>query len=293
MFEKIRSIFSHGILGRYNIEREIARHPFYSISAARDRKTMRPALLKIYTPEGCDLETKLDRLYRVRPIADVLPEIKSRYIVETLEAEHSDARRVEALEFVTVPSLRERLDKKQLAAADFKNLVMHAGYGLAHLHSLGFVHRGLAPEGIAVADGGDAKLMDLSLMMDMAKAAISGTTVGPAGYVAPEVIARHGADVRSDVYALGAICYEMLCGVHLFPNARGYEGLLKMMNTRPATLSERGAEVHPELEAVVMKAVERHPRDRFASIDDMLKAFAAAPMPKKLGSNQSAPAYAA
>jgi serine/threonine-protein kinase len=130
-------------------------------------------------------------------------------------------------------------------------------------------------------------------MMDTAKAVSSGTTVGPVGYVAPEVIGRRGADARSDVYALGAICYEMLCGSHLFPNARGYEGLVRMMNTKPVSLAERGADCPAELEAVIMKAVEKRPADRFQTMDEMLAALAAAPVPRTLGLHTRTPAFAA
>jgi eukaryotic-like serine/threonine-protein kinase len=293
MFDKLKALFSHGILDKYMVERTVQKHSFYTVSAGRDRKTMHPVLLKVFTQEGAELEVKLDHLYRERPSAEVLPEIKSRYIVSTLEVGQCDGKRVEVLEFIAVPSLRDRMDKKQLATGDFKNLVTHVAYGLSYLHSLGFIHRGLAPEGIAVADGGDAKLTDLSLMMDAAKAAVSGTTIGPVGYVAPEVIARRGSDARSDVYSLGAVCYELLCGSHLFPNARGYEGLLRMMNTKPVPLTERGADVPTELEAVVMKAVERFPKDRFQTMDEMLAAFASAPAPRTLGNHPRTPAFAA
>jgi len=295
MFDRLKGIFSQGVSARYSVDRALYRHPFFTISAGREKKSMRPVLVKEYTREGRETEAKLDRHYRAKPLAKVLPEIRHEHIVTTIEAQHGESRRIEILENVTAPMLRALLDKGQFSAADFRNLVMAAGAGLAHLHSLGFVHRGLAPEGIAVGEDGNAKIMDLSLLMDQSHVGPNCTTVGPHGYVAPEVISRRGCDVRSDVYALGAVCYEILCGMHLFPNAHGYEGLVRMMNTKPATLSERGADVPAELEAVVMKAVERNPRDRYQTMDEMLAAFANAPEPHTIrpATRVTLPAFAA
>jgi serine/threonine-protein kinase len=295
MFARIKNIFSHGILSRYTMERAVGRHSFFTLHAGRDKRTMRPVTIKDYTPEGMEIEAKLDRMYRTRPLVDVLPQLKNPHIVTTIEAQAGKDRRLEVLEHLAAPTLREVLDRGGLTPADFKPLAISVASGLSYLHSLGFVHRGLAPEGIAVADGGQAKVIDLSLLMDQSRCGPNGTTVGPVGYLAPEVIARRGCDVRSDVYALGAVCYEILSGVHVFPNARGYEGLVRMMNTSPPALRERGADVPADLEAVIMKAVEKNPRDRFQTMGDLLVALMSAPAPHTLkpGTHVHAPAFAA
>ncbi len=291
MFERIKGIFSPGIHGRYKVEGTLMRHPFYDLESARERKTMRPVCIRDYTDEGLETEAKLDRLYRRRPLVDLLGEIHNPHIVHTFETEASAERRIEVIEHVSGETLRARMDRGTMSGEEFRGIVTALGEALVYLHSLGLLHRGLCPESVMIAKDGTAKILDLSLVMDVSLANAGGTVVGPVGYTAPEVIARRNADFTSDVYSLGSLMYEMLSGQRLHPNARGYEGLLRLMNSRPAPLSERNPQVSAALEAVVMQAVEKDPRRRWQSVDDMMTAFADAPAPARLGS--PAPAYAA
>ncbi len=291
MFEMLKNLLQGGLMARYQVESTVIRHQFFTIATARDKKTMRSVLFKTYTDEGMDVQAKLDATYRERPLSELLPEIVNRFIVRTIEVGKVKGRTVEVLEAGPTMTLREALDGKRLSTKAMKRVVMQVGEGLMYLHSRGLIHRGLSPEGIVVTDEGDAKIIDMSLVMDHSRTMHSGTMVGPHGYVGPEVIRRGPVDARSDVYSLGAICYEMLCGLLPFPRANGYEGLIKIINSRPVVLSERNDAVTPEMNKAVMKALERMPEDRYASVEEMLMKFAAAPLPKTV--HPRTPAFAA
>ncbi len=290
MLERLKSIFSSGILSKYEVTGKVKENHLYNLSSGRCRSSLRPVLIKEYTPEGIDVEKKLDALFRSRPLTDTLVSLRHPRIVRTLDAQANGTKRTEVFEAPGGASLLGALGRGELDPAGLLEAVIEAGEGIAHLHSLGLLHRMLTPEGIVVGSGG-AMVTDLSLLMDAEKAKYAGTMSGVTSYSAPEIIRRAPADVRSDVFSLGAVLYEGLGGMPIFANTAGFERLLRVMNSKAESISQHNAHVAPELEDVVMKAVARNPAERFATMGNFLEALRGAPAPEKLGFH--APAYAA
>lgn len=290
MFDRIKKLFSTGVLARYERTGKPVPGVLCGISTARCRRTLRPVLIKEYTHEGVAVEKKLDTLYRSRPLAELLPELHSRNIAATIEAEADDARRFEVLEAVSGPTLRELMDRAEMTPREFTNCIVQAGEGLSYLHSLNLVHRALTPGAIRVCGDG-AKIGGLSFLMDAHKSRQGSTMTGISPYSAPEVLRRAPVDTRSDIFSLGAILYEGVCGVPIFPHASGFERLLRVMNSKPDAPAGKNCFVSDDLAAVIMKAVANDPAERYARVDELLKALKAAPLPEKLGCH--APAYAA
>lgn len=281
MLERIRNLLGGGILSRYQADAVVLKHTFYTISVGREKKTLRPVLVKVYTDEGMEVQDKLDEKYRDKPLSEILPELSNRFVVKTIETGRAKGRRVEVLEAAPTTTLGERIGARNLSVKALRRAILQAGEGLMYLHSLGYVHRGISPDAIAVTPEGDAKIIDLSLLMDSQMTHAGGTMVGPSGYVAPEVIKRSAIDERCDIWALGAVCYEAFCGVKPFPNGHGYEALLKVINSKPQPLEERNRSVPADLNAVVMKALEKYPEHRYAKVEEMLTDFAAARLPDR------------
>ena len=290
MFDSIRKMFSNGILSAYERTGKPRRFSLYGISPGRSRKTLRPVLIKEYSEEGMEVEKKLDSLYRARPLAEILPELRNPHIASTLEAETTDTRRVEIIDPVPGPTLREIMGRGEMTPRDFIDCILQAARGLSHLHSLDLVHRGLTPDVITVGEAG-AKITDLSFLMDAGKAHHGSTMTGASRYSAPEILKRAPIDARSDIFSLGAILYEGVCGAPIFPHASGFERLLRVMNSKPDEPSEKNCFVNDQLNAVIMKAVAKNPAERYAAVDEFISALEAAPLPEKLGHH--APAYAA
>jgi serine/threonine-protein kinase len=291
MLDRIKNMFASGILTRYKPEATVMRQTFFTISAARDARSMRPVLVKIYTDEGMEVENKIDKAYRREPLGAILPGLVNRAIVKTIETGHAHGKNVEILEQVTMTTLRELMDSRRLTGKLFRRIITEVGEALSYLHHEGYIHRAISPDGIVVSTEGDAKIIDMSLIMDANLTVGGGTMVGPSGYVAPEIIRRGAVDARSDIYSLGVIMYEFLAGARPFPPGHGYEGLLKIINTKPLPLIERNPNVSRDLNDVVMKALARKAVDRFTTVDEMLAAFAAVPMPEH--NYTKAPSFAA
>ena len=144
---------------------------------------------------------------------------------------------------------------------------------LSHLHQRGVVHRDLKPENVLVTPSGGVKLLDFGIaLLDSARrltwASLSGT-LGTPDYMAPEQIRGRRGDSRTDVYGLGTVLYELLTGrlPYEAPNAAA---LLHAKTRRgPASLRQHRRDLSPAVEAVVLRAIARDPRDRYPGADEM------------------------
>lgn len=145
---------------------------------------------------------------------------------------------------------------------------------LAYLHACGIVHRDVKPGNILLTPAGRVRLIDFGIAHVTAarRLTISGltTSIGTPAYVAPEQMRRRAGDERSDIYALGTMLYQMLTGRLPYP-AGDWEALSRAKRfTAPAPMATFVPGIAPSLEAIVSKAMEPKPEDRYATAVDML-----------------------
>jgi eukaryotic-like serine/threonine-protein kinase len=144
---------------------------------------------------------------------------------------------------------------------------------LDYMHKHGIVHRDLKPENVMVDEDDKIKLIDFGIAMKEDARRITHASVTPAlgtpDYISPEQVKGQRGDQRSDVYAMGAMLYEMLTGQPPFtgPNP------LAVMNERllidPKAARELNPEISPEIEEVLFRALERDPRHRYSTANEM------------------------
>ena len=137
---------------------------------------------------------------------------------------------------------------------------------LHYAHTRGVVHRDIKPSNILLTQDGDVRIVDfgIALVADSDISRLEGVAGSPA-YMSPEQVQGLELDSRSDLYSVGAVCYEMLCGQRPF-RAGGLAKLLKqVVQGGPEPLRQVRAGIPEELEAVVMRALERDPAQRYTS----------------------------
>jgi serine/threonine-protein kinase len=209
-----------------------------------------------------------DQMARFEREIQVQARLHHPNIVALYNALRNGDTTVLVMEFVEGQSLRSMLEAGALpvpTAVDFTSQVLSA---LACAHAAGIIHRDVAPSNIIVTPDGVAKLTDFGLARGMTdpRLSSSGAPLGSPWYMSPEQVKGAGAvDARTDIYAMGAVFYEMLTGEKLFEAEGAYAVMRAHVEAEPPRPSSRNPKVPAALDDVVLKALSKDPASRFAS----------------------------
>jgi hypothetical protein len=169
------------------------------------------------------------------------------------------------------------LRQKTLDPGTVLGLLRQLASALVCFHQAGIVHRDIKPGNVLVDKSGNAVLTDLGLAKDVSGAGKSGytsegTTLGTPAYMAPELIQRAlYADIRSDIYSLGALAYHALSGSPPFKGESVYDFITAILSEVPLPLSEAAPGVPPELSRIVDRMLQKDPKARFQTPEELLK----------------------
>jgi eukaryotic-like serine/threonine-protein kinase len=146
---------------------------------------------------------------------------------------------------------------------------------MVYMHSQGVVHRDLKPENILVTHEGRIKIMDFGIALDESARRLTwsglSSTIGTPDYMAPEQVSGRRGDVRTDIYSLGVILYEMLTGNLPYSGPNVYTVMRSKTSEDPQPPSAFKSDIDPHLEEILLHAIERSPRDRYASAQELLE----------------------
>jgi eukaryotic-like serine/threonine-protein kinase len=152
--------------------------------------------------------------------------------------------------------------------------------GLAAAHAKGLVHRDLKPENVFLLEDGQVKILDFGLVRQVGPETASGATetsartdagvvMGTIGYMAPEQVRGQTVDARADIFALGAVLYEMLSGRRAFQGETAADSMTAILSHDPPDLAGVATDLPPALDRIVRHCLEKNPTERFQSARDM------------------------
>jgi eukaryotic-like serine/threonine-protein kinase len=278
----------------YVIERELGGGGMSRVFVARETALDRRVVVKVLPPE-LSAAVSVERFRREITLSAGL---QHPHIVPVLATGVSDGMPYFTMPYVEGESLRARLAREhELTVHDTVNILRDVAKALAYAHARGIVHRDIKPDNVLLS-GGSAVVTDfgvakaLSASTEAAGSTLTslGMAMGTPAYMAPEQAAADpSTDNRADIYALGAMAYEMLTGRPLFPGRSPQQVLAAHTMQAPDPVQQLRPAMPPALAAIVMRCLEKHPADRPQSADELIHALDTLATP----SGGSAPAMTA
>lgn len=246
---------------RYLIERRVARGGMATVYQAMDQRLERPVAIKVMHPHLAEDD---DFTRRFIQEARQAARLAHPNIVNVFDQGQEGSLTYIVMEYLPGITLRELLqDFGALTPAQTLDIVTAVLHGLDAAHSAGIVHRDLKPENVLLADDGRIKIADFGLARAAThNTATSQALLGTIAYLSPELISRGVADVRTDIYALGIMMFEMLTGQQPYQGDQAVTIAYQHANDMVPPPSSKNPAVSPRFDDIVAWCVARSPDDR-------------------------------
>src|SRR5512146_924961 len=269
-FDTLRS----ALADRYRIERELGAGGMATVYLAEDLRHHRKVAIKVLHAE---LSAVLGPERFLKEI-ELTASLQHPHILPLFDSGSADGLLFYVMPFVEGETLRSRLEREQqLPVGEAVQIATEVADALAYAHERGVVHRDIKPENILLQNG-HALVADFGIALAVEQAGgrrmtQTGLSLGTPQYMAPEqAMGDKHVDARADIYALGAVTFEMLAGEPPFTGPNSQAVVAQILTAEAPSLGARRKSVPPHVDAAVQTALEQLPADRFADA----RAFAAA-----------------
>ena len=259
------------IADRYEVIEELGRGGMGTVYKVFDKKIKEKIALKIIRPEIALNEHTIERFQNELRIA--------RKIIHKNVCRMFDLGEDKNLHFITMEYISGRDLKqmirmtKQLNVGTAVTIAKQVCEGLAESHRLGVVHRDLKPQNIMIDNEGSVRIMDFGIARSLYTTGVTatGVLIGTPEYMAPEQAEAKEVDQRTDIYALGAILFEMVTGEVPFSGDTPISIAIKHKQEGPRDPREINAQIPEDLSQVILKCLEKNKEDRYQTAAELIK----------------------
>ena len=259
-------------IGRYEIKSELGRGGMATVYKAHDPSFDREVAIKVLPREFLH-----DPQFRVRFEREIktIAQMEHPAIVPVYDVGEDDGQPYFVMRNMTGGSLADQIKQGSFSVQDTARIVERISKGLAYAHKKGIVHRDLKPGNVLFDDSGDSFISDFGVakLADSAQNVTGSGVIGTPAYMSPEQAQSGKVDGRSDIYAMGAIIYEMLTGEHPYKADTPMGVVIKHITDPVPEIRRDHPDLSPEVDEVIKKAMNKDPEQRFASAIELAKAF--------------------
>ncbi len=251
------------IKGKYRVYDEVGAGGFATVYLGRNTQTNEIVAIKVLGEQHTREPRYVERFRREAGMAERL---RHPNIVRVLDHGVEDGMHFLVMEFVEGLTLDQIIARKgRLSVEEVLSYVDQTCAGLQAAYEAGVVHRDIKPANLMITPGGTVKIMDFGIarLETMSGLTQSGVFLGTPRYISPEMAKGVGADIRSDLYALGLLIYEMLTGQPPFDAENPWAVLRQQIEDQPAPLREIRPDVPSWLDEIISRAVAKDPAKRF------------------------------
>jgi TolB-like protein/Tfp pilus assembly protein PilF/predicted Ser/Thr protein kinase len=255
-------------VSHYKILEELGRGGMGVVYTAEDTKLHRIVALKFLPPE---FTRDVDARERFSHEAQAAAALNHANICTVYEIDEHEDQSFIAMEYVEGRDLKSMIEGGPLKLETVLDTASQIAQGLAEAHEKDVIHRDVKPANILITTKNQVKIMDFGLAKLRSQTVLTreGTTLGTVAYMSPEQAVGNPVDHRTDIWSFGVVLYEMISGLRPFKGDYDQAMIYSLLNDEPEPLTAVRTGVHPELERIVHKCIEKDPGERYQTMADL------------------------
>ncbi len=256
---------------RYEIIKTIGEGGMANVYLANDTILDRKVAIKVLRG---DLSNDEKFIRRFKREALSVSNLSHPNIVEVYDVGEEDGNYYIVMEYIEGKTLKQLLQKRgALTLNEVIDIMTQLTDGLAHAHEAYIIHRDIKPQNIMIEDNGLVKITDFGIAMALNSTQLTQTNsvMGSVHYLPPEQANGKGSTVKSDIYSLGILMYELLTGSVPFKGDTAVEIALKHMKEKVPSIRKQNPTIPQSVENIVLKATAKNPKNRYDNVRDMYK----------------------
>ena len=257
------------INNRYEIVKSIGEGGMANVYLANDKILDRKVAVKVLRG---DLSSDDRFIRRFQREALSVSNLSHPNIVEVYDVGEEDSEYYIVMEYIEGKTLKQLLKKREsLTLTEVIDIMTQLTDGIAHAHESYIIHRDIKPQNIMIQDDGRIKITDFGIAMALNATQLTQTNsvMGSVHYLPPEQASGKGATVKSDIYSMGILMYELLTGTVPFKGDNAVEIALKHMKDKIPSIRKQDPSIPQSVENILMKATAKNPRNRYDSAREM------------------------
>ena len=261
-------------IDHYQVIRLLGRGGASHVYLAQDWLALQEVVLKFPDDDVIGGAAVFERYQRE---AQIGKRLSHPYILQHLNQGEQRSAEYLVLEYVRGRTLRMVMKKfapELLPTGEVLRILLQVCDALVYAHECGVIHRDIKPENIMLLENGDIKLLDFGIALIEGERQVGwqvfSSPIGTPDYMAPERLLGQRGDARADIYAVGVVLYELLCGRTPFEETDGFAIITRHISHDPQGILQFNPALSPALATVVMRAIRRDPERRYACMQDML-----------------------
>ena len=254
---------------RYEIIKTIGEGGMANVYLANDTILDRKVAIKVLRG---DLSNDEKFIRRFKREALSVSNLSHPNIVEVYDVGEEDGNYYIVMEYIDGKTLKQLLQKRgALTLTEVIDIMCQLTDGLAHAHEAYIIHRDIKPQNIMIEDNGLVKITDFGIAMALNSTQLTQTNsvMGSVHYLPPEQANGKGSTVKSDIYSLGILMYELLTGSVPFKGDTAVEIALKHMKEKIPSIRKQNPTIPQSVENIVLKATAKNPKNRYDTVRDM------------------------
>lgn len=254
---------------RYEIIKSIGEGGMANVYLANDTILDRKVAVKVLRG---DLSSDDKFIRRFEREALSVSNLSHPNIVEVYDVGEEDGSHYIVMEYIDGKTLKQLLKKREsLTLTEVIDIMTQLTDGIAHAHESYIIHRDIKPQNIMIEDDGRVKITDFGIAMALNATQLTQTNsvMGSVHYLPPEQASGKSATVKSDIYSLGIMMYELLTGSVPFKGDNAVEIALKHMKDKIPSIRKQDPSIPQSVENIILKACAKNPRNRYDSAKEM------------------------